>query len=97
MNPSIYPSTNEREAADRARRSAGAAFILTAMQNPLAPSFPSSITVNVIVSGHIVIEFISTPNTDAADAAAAKALTDKLTKPTADLLDAESKNPVPTP
>ena len=59
--------------------------------------FPSQITVNVIVSGHVVVEFITTPNTSAADAAATKALTDKLTKPTADLLDAESKNPGPTP
>jgi hypothetical protein len=58
--------------------------------------FPSQITVNVIVSGHVVVEFITTPNTAAADAAATKALTDKLTQPTTDLGTAVTSNPLPT-
>jgi hypothetical protein len=57
-------------------------------------TFPSTITVNVVVSGHVVVEFLSTTVTNDAKL---KTLTDSLATPTAVLQSAVNHNPVPTP
>lgn len=64
---------------------------------PVTPyGFPSSITVtvNVVVSGGLVVEFKTTKVTDAVDL---KKLTDELTASDTKLGVAVSTNPVPTP
>ena len=61
---------------------------------PQPSGFPSVITVNVVVSGRVVVELVSTTVTNGADL---KRLTDSLAKPTADLQSAVNLNPVPTP
>jgi hypothetical protein len=65
---------------------------------PPASLFPSNIMVNVVISGHVVIEFLSTTVTDNTEAAKAlSGLTAGLAAPTADLMTAVETNPVPTP
>lgn len=59
--------------------------------NPLIPS-NVTLTINVVVSGGIVVEVKNTTT----DVSALNKLTDSLKKPTEDLQAAESDNPVPT-
>lgn len=60
--------------------------------------FPSNITLNVVFSGKVTVEFVNTPaQPSAADLKNISDLTAKLAPPTAALEDATTNNPTPTP